>query len=334
MPIEFTFYACLVTLTMLSSILHNQGPCLNIKSLYHNFSWNGRIFDTFLYNNEADILYVKLWRLYNYIDHFIILVSNETFTGRAANVSFAPLEKEIARYKDKIEIVNIPANYCEKFRYGSENAWCRERSRRDYALKILEEKYKINENDTILVSDVDEILTREGALHLRRNPPETAYVLKGTMYFPYYFHKVSNWNPCGAVRYSKNMRPLTSYRDNRNSKLFSLNGKPLLTHCTYCFSTIEQYRNKLISYSHIEYSKPPYTTADWIFKSHYCRDKINSPPGHDEDNSNWREYVPDDPRLRFLVDPSFEYDISKTSYKPEDLKGLCKINYNRKPIDL
>ena len=309
-----------------------MGAHLNIKFFPPDFFENGRIFETFLYNSEADMLYVKLWRLYNYIDHFIILVSNETFTGKATNVSFAPFEKEIAQYMDRVDIVNIPANYCETSMYNSGGAWCREKSRRNYALKILEEKYKINENDIILVTDVDEVLTREGALHLRKNPPEKSYILKGTMYFPYYFHKVQDWSFVGVVRYSKNLQSLEAYR-NTDNKLFSLNGKSVLTHCSYCFSTIEQYQNKFLSFSHVAFSGPPYTTPDWIFKSHYCRKKVSSPLGYDEDNSNWREYVPDDPRLRFLVDPSFEYDINKTSYKPEDLEGLCERNYHRKPID-
>ena len=66
----------------------------------------------------------------------------------------------------------------------------------------------------------------------------------------------------------------------------------------------------------------PYITNDWIFKSQYCREKINSGPGHDENIHDMRDLMPNDERLRFLYDPSYMYNISQTSYKKEDLKTL------------
>ena len=51
--------------------------------------------------------------------------------------------------------------------------------------------------------------------------------------------------------------------------------KPLITHCSYCFRELEQYKNKIKSFSHQEYNKPPYITNNWLFRSHYCRAKIN-----------------------------------------------------------
>ena len=62
--------------------------------------------------------------------------------------------------------------------------------------------------------------------------------------------------------------------------------------------TLEQYKNLIKSFSHQEFNKPPYTTNNWIFKSHYCRTKINSPPGDDEPYEGWRNLKPNDPRLK------------------------------------
>ena len=55
--------------------------------------------------------------------------------------------------------------------------------------------------------------------------------------------------------------------------------KPLITHCSYCFNSIEEYKNKFKSFVHQEFNRHPYTTNDWIFRSHYCRAKVNSNPG-------------------------------------------------------
>jgi hypothetical protein len=96
--------------------------------------------------------------------------------------------------------------------------------------------------------------------------------------------------------------------------------KPFITHCSYCFKELEQYKNKIISFSDQEFNKPPYTTNDWIFKSHYRRIKINSPPGYDEPYEGWRFLMPNDPRLKYLIDTSFMYPLNLTTYKEKDLE--------------
>ena len=87
-----------------------------------------------------------------------------------------------------------------------------------------------------------------------------------------------------------------------------------------------------MSFTHQEFNKEPYITYNWIFKSHYCREKINSPPGYDEADTDWYDLIPDHKKLRFLIDPSFEYDISKTTYTRKDLATLCNAKYRRTPF--
>ena len=165
------------------------------------------------------------------------------------------------------------------------------------------------------------------------HPPKTYYFIKGSMHFPYYYHKVEDWDKGCALRYSKSLKPLNHYRyihlhdtilKYENNPL-----KPLITHCTYCLNNIEKYKNKLKSFAHQEYNREPFITNDWIFKSHYCRIKIRSPPGHDEPYEGWRHLIPDDKRLKFLVDPSFMYDLSQTNYTKKDLETLCGREYRR-----
>ncbi len=74
------------------------------------------------------------------------------------------------------------------------------------------------------------------------------------------------------------MKTLTNYREMKKTKpkilKFDYNpSKPLITHCSYCFKSIEEYKNKLKSFSHQEYNIYSYITNEWIFKSHYCRIK-------------------------------------------------------------
>lgn len=110
------------------------------------------------------------------------------------------------------------------------------------------------------------------------------------MYFPYYYHKVDDWDNGCVVRYNKNMTTLTNFRYMSKNKNIVLKykdnpSKPLITHCSYCFPDIEKYKNKFKSFCHQEFNKLPYISNNWIFKSHYCRKKVGSGIGKDEDGS-------------------------------------------------
>ena len=88
----------------------------------------GRIFLCTLYNNEAAMAYIQIWRLYNYIDKFIIVTSNITHSGKAKNISFNLFEKDIRPYMDKIDIISF-SNICNKKEYPhSDTYWCIEKS--------------------------------------------------------------------------------------------------------------------------------------------------------------------------------------------------------------
>ena len=138
-----------------------------------------------MYNNEAEMAYIHIWRLYEYIDKFIILISNRTFSGFYRNYSFIPFEEDLKPFMNKVDIVHVNDNICNKLEYPSDNSiWCFENSQRDYAKKYIEEHYNPTEEDLLIVVDIDEILTREGIEYVKKNPPKTYYFVKGSMYFP------------------------------------------------------------------------------------------------------------------------------------------------------
>ena len=113
-------------------------------------------------------------------------------------------------------------------------------------------------------------------------------------YFPYYNHRLDENSRGIVLRYNKAVKSLSYFRwiEIKDSDLMKYDynpSKPLLTHYSYCFKNIEQYKNKLKSFAHTEFDKEPYITNDWIFKSHYCREKINSPKGDDEPIEDWKD---------------------------------------------
>ena len=306
----------------------------NINNLNYNSSFHGRIFVSFMYNNEAEIVYIHIWRLYDYVDKFIIVISNSTISGIPKNFSFSPFEEKIKPYMNKIDIIYFN-NICNKKEYPENNdVWCFEKSQRDYAKHFIEEHYNPTRNDLFVVVDIDEILTREGIEYIKKNPPKDYYHIKGSMYFPYYYHKVGEWNAGFVVRYNRAMKTFSNYRSKINKILkYNNSSKPLITHCSYCFNDIEKYKNKLKSFPHQEFNKEPYITNNWIFRSHYCREKISNKPGFDEPYEGWKDLIPDDQRLKYLIDPSFEYPLNLTTYTEKDLETMCDRKYNRKPFE-
>ena len=127
----------------------------------NNNSLNGRIFLCTTYNNEAEMAYVHIWRLYDYVDKFIIVTSNKTYSGRPKNHTFKSFENDIKPYMNKIDIANFD-NICNRKLYpGTPLPRCLERSQRDYVLPYIESKYNPTEKDLLISVDLDEILTKK-----------------------------------------------------------------------------------------------------------------------------------------------------------------------------
>ena len=283
--------------------------------------------------------YIHIWRLYNYVYRFIIVVSNITYSLQPKTVNLKLFENELKPYMNKVDIVYFD-NICNKKLYPYANLiWCLEKSQRDYAVPYIESKYNPTENDLIISVDIDEILTREGINYIKKHPPKDFNFIKGALYFPYYYHRIEDWNRGLVLRYNKNNRALSYFRllDIRDSHLIRYDynqSKSLITHCSYCFKNIEEYKTKLKSFAHTEFNKEPYITNNWIFKSHYCREKIDHEGGYDEPYEGWKDLIPDDKRLKYLIDRSYMYNISQTNYTKKDLENLCDRKFNRTPFEL
>lgn len=55
--------------------------------------------------------------------------------------------------------------------------------------------------------------------------------------------------------------------------------------------------------------------------------------GIDEPYEGWRHLIPDDSRLRYLIDPSFMYPLNLTTYTQKDLVKMCDRKYRRIPFE-
>lgn len=310
----------IVVLTLLQFIYLLDGPFSHIYVREKSTKKHKRVFDLFMYNGESGLLYTRLWRLNSFVDHFILSMSPRTFSGLPNNISFAPFEKEIKMYSHKLTIINETVE-CPPGTLERSEAWCLERTQRNNMLKALK-KLNPRKGDLVFVSDVDEIPTRKGMEYIISHPPKEFYMLRGLYMTPNFKFSSELWTMAFVLKYRENKE--YDFHQQRSSDQNLYPNFPVLTHCSYCFNTIDAYRRKIKSFSHQEFNQHPWINDSFIFRMHYCRHMLLHPEPSNRDYSFEDELlVPNDSRLSYLVDENFSLDITKTIFKKEDLKTLC-----------
>lgn len=255
------------------------------------------VVDIFIYFQESLMLSVRLFRLSKFVDYFIIILSNTTFSGVNLEISFSPFESFIHNYSNKIIFYNISNPH------SCYTTWCREKYQRNAAYNAIK-TLNINNDSIIIVSDVDEIPTDEAMRYIYNNPPQSIYMLSGYMYYYNYKHKLNEiWPGVVILKASELDDDVDRYRSLRYDlmKTHSIPVFPSLSHCSYCYREISSIQSKLSSFSHSEFNKPPYTKREYIIK---CikehRDFIHRNIIHVIDYDEDLLPLPDDERFTFL----------------------------------
>ena len=106
-----------------------------------------KLYDCFIFNNETDLLEIRLNILNDYVDYFVIVESEETFTGIKKKLVFDI--KNYEKFKEKIIYGVI-----KKFPQDFKSAWQNESFQRNYILHLLD---SATSEDFIIISDLDEI---------------------------------------------------------------------------------------------------------------------------------------------------------------------------------
>lgn len=106
-----------------------------------------KIYDCFLYNNEIELLEIRLQLLSEIVDRFVIVLAAETFTGRKKDQVFPRHNEVVRRFENKIELITI-----EKLQ--GKNAWQKEWYSRN---RLADGLTNLDPNDLVIISDVDEI---------------------------------------------------------------------------------------------------------------------------------------------------------------------------------
>ena len=129
--------------------------------------WQGAnmVYDCFMFFNELDILEIRLNELHDIVDKFVIVESTRTHTGDIKPLYFKESENHFSQFSDKI-IHIVFDNPPEGKQYADH--WKRERQQRNAIARGL---VNCKPNDIILISDVDEIPSRESIINFKDKVP-------------------------------------------------------------------------------------------------------------------------------------------------------------------
>jgi beta-1,4-mannosyl-glycoprotein beta-1,4-N-acetylglucosaminyltransferase len=111
-----------------------------------------RIYDCFPFFNELDLLEIRLNELYESVHRFVLVESPYTHQGNPKPLYYADNKKRFEKFNDKI------IHVIEDFHDTAPIPWAREQSQRN---AISSEIEKLDGNDVVIVSDLDEIPSAE-----------------------------------------------------------------------------------------------------------------------------------------------------------------------------
>ena len=119
-----------------------------------------KIIDCFTFYNELKMLKFRLEYLYKHVDFFVLVEATLTHSGNPKELYYENNKHLFEKYNDKIiHVIVKDLSPLEK----TNDSWVRENEQRnaiDRGIKIIENRYGLDDTDIIFLSDLDEIPDR------------------------------------------------------------------------------------------------------------------------------------------------------------------------------
>lgn len=202
------------------------------------------IYDCFIFYNELLMLDFRLNQLSDYVDKFVIVEANRTFTGKPKKLFFKENIDQFSDFADRIEhivVSDLPKHL--------QNPWILETHQRNAMLRGLN---SASENDIIFMSDVDEIPDIE---HILSHDLQGNIYRLNQLFFYYFFNLNVGHFDRSFVSLHKNLR-LTP------QEARTIHFLPVIEKAGWHFSYLmsaEGIRNKIRSFSHQELNTETFT---------------------------------------------------------------------------
>ncbi|XP_052137808.1 uncharacterized protein LOC127756506 [Oryza glaberrima] len=230
-------------------IPHYYAPNISMPQLCQLHGWGilptpRRVFDAVLFSNELDILEIRYGELLPYVDRFVILEANATFTGIPKSLSFLENINRFAFAGSKIVYDMLPVMEMDP---GSHRQPFHVEAGHRRALNMLLRRSGIAVGDVLIMADADEIPSPETVQLLKwcDGIPQVMHLeLKNYMYSFEFPIDYNSWRATAHV-----FTEHTLYRHSRQSNLLLADAG---WHCSFCFKDIKEFAFKMKAYSHAD----------------------------------------------------------------------------------
>ena len=227
-----------------------------------------KIFDCFMFNNEEKLLEIRLNVLNKFVDHFVIIESEETHSGNKKKITFE-IDK-YPKFKEKIiykKINSFPVSL---------NSWQKENYQRNYIVNCLNQA---NGDDIVMISDLDEIPNLENVNLNNYNEKIIVFNQRLFFYKMNFGANAANWHGTRACqkKFLKSPQWLRNLKTHKKYKLYRLD-KLLFSknyersfkiinnggwHFTW-LGNLDFIKNKLRSFAHTELNNPIIINDNYI----------------------------------------------------------------------
>lgn len=273
-----------------------------------------KIIDTFPFFNELEVLKMRFELLYDHVDHFVIVESNQTFTLKHSpkELSFWENRGMFEKYLDKV--VHVPM--VNEFRHG--NPWANEYLQRDSVKRGLDKIEGLSAEDIVLLSDVDEIPDPEGFSEMKEIIATGGVATFEHKMYRYYINMRCThelWKGTRALFYET----LCSRFDGRLEPLRYVNENFVKGGWHYTgVGGLKRFIKKMESFSHADICDTPKYTDEKIMKNLFQKRVLDS--GRDVHHFNGATYELEKDPSSFLPKSACKEDYSDLIYKEGEWK--------------
>lgn len=225
------------------------------------------IVDCMIFCNEYDLLESRLEYLQDSVDRFVIVESDTTFSGQPKPYNFHNNQDRYSRYLDRItylkfspDVTGLDFSVRPQQLDFNTAPWRVEAQQREYIQQGIKD---LDDSDTVLISDVDEIPNRDFFAELAAMTRDFAVLTTEQQMF-YYNLRQRQTNPwCGTVISTAAHARSQGIQWSRENRWGMPRVSPGGWHLSY-FADAETIQAKIKNFSHQEFNSEQYTDLGTI----------------------------------------------------------------------
>lgn len=206
-----------------------------------------QIYDCFLFFDELDLLEIRLNYLSPAVNYFVLAESTKTFSLKNKPLYFKENRERFSKFLHKMIYILVDD-------FNSPDPWVNERNQRDSLDRGVQH---VDPDDLILVSDLDEIPSREGIAKFDLSKKEMGFRQKVYYYYLNGFVDIY-WRGTAAFLAKNRPKKFSSLRKlNSHTDVIDPGG----WHFSF-LGQIDRIQKKIDSFSHQEFNRPEYTDPE------------------------------------------------------------------------